>query len=338
VILVLHLIGAVFLFAVTRVTSFGAVYALMLAYCICYFPTISLTTSLSLRHLPDARRFPLVRVFGTIGWIAIGLTIGRLRMDASPTPFLFASAVSLVMSAFCLLLPHTPPESKGRPVTAREILGLDALVLLKERSFLVFIVASILACIPLTFYFSFTNTFLNEAGVANAAGKMTLGQLSEVGVMVLMPWIFRRAGVKAILLLGLATWSIRYAALAYGNAGDRVWMFYLAILVHGVCYDFFFMTGQLYTDQKAPSHLRSTAQGFYMFVTYGVGMLVGSLLSGGALDYFTNGTRNWTGFWMSSSLAAFALFLVFALFLRGGGMIRNREPDPQSEKMLIDRE
>jgi nucleoside transporter len=338
VILVLHLIGAVFLFAVTRVTSFGAVYALMLAYCICYFPTISLTTSLSLRHLPDARRFPLVRVFGTIGWIAIGLTIGRLRMDASPTPFLFASAVSLVMSAFCLLLPHTPPESKGRPVTAREILGLDALVLLKERSFLVFIVASILACIPLTFYFSFTNTFLNEAGVANAAGKMTLGQLSEVGVMVLMPWIFRRAGVKAILLLGLATWSIRYAALAYGNAGDRVWMFYLAILVHGVCYDFFFMTGQLYTDQKAPSHLRSTAQGFYMFVTYGVGMLVGSLLSGGALDYFTNGTRNWTGFWMSSSLAAFALFLVFALFFRGGGMIRNREPDPQSEKMLIDRE
>ena len=338
VILVLHLIGAVFLFAVTRVTSFGAVYGLMLAYCLCYFPTISLTTSLALRHLPDARRFPLVRVFGTIGWIVIGLTIGRLKMDASPTPFLFASAVSLVMSAFCLLLPHTPPESKGRPVTAREILGLDALVLLKQRSFLVFIVASILACIPLTFYFSFTNTFLNEAGVVNAAGKMTLGQLSEVGVMILMPWIFRRAGVKAILLLGLATWSIRYAALAYGNAGDRVWMFYLAILVHGVCYDFFFMTGQLYTDQKAPSHLRSTAQGFYMFVTYGMGMLVGSLLSGGALDYFTNGTRNWTGFWMSSSLAAFALFLVFALFFRGGGMIRNREPDPQSEKMLIDRE
>jgi len=343
VILVLHLIGAGFLFAVTRVTSFGAVYALMLAYCICYFPTISLTTSLSLRHLPDARRFPLVRVFGTIGWIAIGLTIGRLRMDASPTPFLFASAVSLVMSAFCLLLPHTPPESKGRSMTAREILGLDALVLLKERSFLVFIVASILACIPLTFYFSFTNAFLNEAGVLNAAGKMTLGQLSEVGVMVLMPWIFRRAGVKAILLLGLATWSIRYAALAYGNAGDRVWMFYLAILVHGVCYDFFFMTGQLYTDQEAPAHLRSTAQGFYMFVTYGVGMFVGSMLSGSAVDYFTTSTqpvlvRNWTGFWMSSSLAAFALFLVFALFFRGGGMIRNREPDPRSEKILVDRE
>lgn len=343
VILVLHLIGAGFLFAVTRVTSFGAVYALMLAYCICYFPTISLTTSLSLRHLSDPRRFPLVRVFGTIGWIAIGLTIGRLRMDASPTPFLFASAVSLVMSAFCLLLPHTPPESKGRAVTAREILGLDALVLLKERSFLVFIVASILACIPLTFYFSFTNAFLNEAGVVNAAGKMTLGQLSEVGVMVLMPWIFRRAGVKAILLLGLATWSIRYAALAYGNAGDRVWMFYLAILVHGVCYDFFFMTGQLYTDQEAPAHLRSTAQGFYMFVTYGVGMFVGSMLSGGAVDYFTTSTqpvlvRNWTGFWMSSSVAAFALFLVFALFFRGGGMIRNREPDPRSEKMLVDSE
>jgi len=343
VILVLHLIGAGFLFAVTRVTSFAAVYSIMLAYCLCYFPTISLTTSLSLRHMSDARRFPLVRVFGTIGWIVIGVTIGRLRMEASPTPFLFAAAVSLVMSAFCLLLPHTPPESKGRAVSAREILGLDALVLLKERSFLVFIVASILACIPLTFYFSFTNAFLNEAGVVNAAGKMTLGQLSEVGMMLLMPWVFRRVSVKGILLLGLGAWSIRYAALAYGNAGDRMWMFYLAILVHGVCYDFFFMTGQLYTDQEAPAHLRSTAQGFYMFVTYGMGMLVGSLLSGGALDYFTTATqpvlvRNWTGFWMSSSVAAFALFLVFALFFRGGRMIRSREPDLQSEKILIDRE
>jgi nucleoside transporter len=338
VILVLHLIGAGFLFAVTRVTSFAAVYSIMLVYCLCYFPTIALTTSLALRHMSDARRFPLVRVFGTIGWIAIGLTIGRLRIETSATPFLIAAVASLVMSAFCLLLPHTPPESKGRAITAREILGLDALVLLKERSFLVFIVASILACIPLTFYFSFTNAFLNEAGVVNAAGKMTLGQLSEVGMMLLMPWIFRRVSVKGILLLGLGAWSIRYAALAYGNAGDRMWMFYLAILVHGVCYDFFFMTGQLYTDQEAPLHLRSTAQGFYMFVTYGVGMLAGSLLSGGALDYFTNGTRNWIGFWMSSSMGAFALFLVFALFFRGGRMIRSREPEPRSEKMLVDRE
>ena len=161
--------------------------------------------------------------------------------------------------------------------------------------------------------------------------------------MLLMPWVFRRVSVKGILLLGLGAWSIRYAALAYGNAGDRMWMFYLAILVHGVCYDFFFMTGQLYTDQEAPPHLRSTAQGFYMFVTYGLGMLIGSLLSGGALDYFTTATQpvlahNWIGFWMSSSVAAFALFLVFALFFRGGRMIRSREPDLQSEKMLIDRE
>ena len=330
VILVLHLIGAGFLFAVTRVTSFASVYALMLAYCLCYFPTIALTTSITLRNTGNARNFPLIRVFGTIAWIIIGQIIGNLGIEASATPFLIAAAGSLVMSLFCLALPHTPPENKGRAITAREILGVDALVMLKQRSFLIFIVASILACIPLTFYFSFTNAYLNEVGVINAAGKMTLGQISEVGMMLLMPWVFRRVSVKGILLLGLAAWSVRYALLAHGNAADRMWMFYLAILVHGVCYDFFFMTGQLYTDQEAPAQLRNTAQGFFIFVTYGVGMFIGSMLSGIAVDFFTTSTaptlvRNWTGFWTSSSVAAGTLFLVFALFFHGGGMIRNRE-------------
>jgi MFS family permease len=212
----------------------------------------------------------------------------------------------------------------------RQLLGLDALVMLKDRSFSVFLIASILACIPLTFYFSFTNAFLNDVGVVNAAGKMTLGQLSEVGVMLLMPWIFRRVSVRGILLLGLATWSIRYALLAYGNAADRMWMFYLAIIVHGVCYDFFFITGQLYTDGEAPASLRNTAQGLYTFVTYGIGMFVGSLLSGVGVDFFTTGAgsgvvRNWTGFWMTSGLGALALFLVFAIFFRSRRTVGNKE-------------
>jgi nucleoside transporter len=343
VILVLHLIGAIFLFLITRVTSFAAVYTLMLVYCLCYFPTIALTTSLTLRNTTDARRFPLIRVFGTIGWIVIGQIIGRLGIEASATPFLIASVMSIVMSTYCLALPHTPPENKGRAMSVRDILGLDALVMLKERSYLVFVIGSILACIPLTFYFSFTNTYLNDVGVVNAAGKMTLGQFSEVVMMLLMPFVFRRLSVKGILLLGLAAWFIRYALLAYGNASDRMWMFYVAILIHGVCYDFFFMTGQLYTDQEAPPNLRNTAQGFFIFVTYGIGMFLGSMLSGAAVDFFTTHTggvvaRNWTGFWMISSVGALALFLVFALFFRSRRFIQSKETDLTAPPRLAESE
>ena len=322
----LHLAGAVFLYLVTRTSSFGVIYALMFAYCLCYFPTLALTTSITLKNVADTRRFPLFRVFGTLGWIAVGLAIGKLRIEASSAPFLIAAAGSVIMSVFCLFLPHTPPENKGRSISAREVLGLDALVMLKDRSYATFLIASTLACVPLTFYFSFTNAYLNEAGVVNAAGKMTLGQFSEVLIMLSMPWIFRRLSVRGILLLGLAAWAIRYVLLAYGNASDRMWMFYLAIMIHGVCYDFFFTTGQLYTDQEAPGDLRNTAQGLYTFVTYGLGMFLGSLLSGAAVDFFTTGSggklvRNWTGFWLSSSIASLVLFLVFAALFRSRQMV-----------------
>ena len=318
----LHLIGAILLYLVTRVTDFATVYALMLVYCMCYFPTIALTNSLTFRQLTDAGgEFPFIRMFGTIGWIAIGLTIGNMGVETTSTPFLLAAGVSVVMSAFCLTLPHTPPAGKGEKITARSLLGLDALVMLKKRPYLVFVVASILACIPLTFYFSFTNAYLNEIGVVNAAGKMTLGQVSEVGVMLLMPLIFRRITVRGVLILGLACWSLRYGLLAFGNAGAGVWMFYLAILLHGFCYDFFFVTGQLYTDQEAPAHLRGTAQGFLTFLTYGVGMFIGSLLSGVSLDFFTNRTagavtHNWTAFWLGCGGGALAILALVAIFFQ----------------------
>lgn len=318
----LHLIGAVILYFVTRVTGFASVYALMLLYCLCFFPTIGLTNSLTLRQLTDTgRQFPFIRMFATIGWIAIGLTIGYLRVEKTATQFLLAAGASLAMSAFCLTLPHTPPAGKGLKITAGSLLGLDALVMLKRRPYFVFVVASILACIPLTFYFSFTNAYLNEVGVVNAAGKMTLGQVSEVGVMLLMPLIFRRITVRGVLMLGLACWSLRYGLLAYGNAGAGVWMFYVAILLHGFCYDFFFMTGQLYTDQEAPAHLRGTAQGFLTFLTYGVGMFIGSLLSGVSLDFFTNRgggavTHNWTAFWLGCGGGALAILALVAIFFQ----------------------
>ncbi len=332
----LHLLGALFLYLVTRTASFGAVYALMFIYCLCYFPTLALTTSITLKNVPDARRFPLIRVFGTLGWIVIGLSIGKLGIEASPVPFLIASAGSVAMAVFCLFLPHTPPPNKGRVMSVRQVLGFDALVMLKDRAYSVFLIASVLACIPLTFYFSFTNAFLNDVGVVNAAGKMTLGQFSEVFVMLAMPFIFKRVSVRGILLLGLVAWSVRYALLAYGNANDRMWMFYLAIIIHGVCYDFFFMTGQLYTDQEAPASSRNTAQGMYTFLTYGVGMFIGSLLSGGAVDFFTTKTkegllRNWTGFWTSSSAAALLLFLVFAFLFKSRRMIQKQETETLAE-------
>ena len=236
-----------------------------------------------------------------------------------------------MMSLFSLTLPHTPPPSKGQKVTLRRVLGLDALVMLKRPSFAVFAIASILACIPLTFYFSFTNAYLNSLHVPNAAGKMALGQASEVVMMLLMPFILRRVSVRGILLMGLLAWSVRYVLLAYGNPDSAIWMFYVAILLHGICYDFFFMTGQLYTDQEAPSNLRSAAQGLITFLTYGVGMLIGSLISGRTVDYFSHtvGTevvRDWRAFWMTSALSAFVILVLVAVFFRSRAKIEATPP------------
>jgi nucleoside transporter len=263
VLAVLYILGAILMYLVTQVQSFGSVYTLVLAFCLCYFPTIALTNSITMQQVSDpGRDFPPIRVMGTLGWIAINNVVGLMRIEAAATQFLLASGACVVMAIYSLVaLPHTPPPARGKQVSARQLLGLDALAMMKDRSYLVFVIASILACIPLTFYYSFTNAFLNDVGVVNAAGKMTLGQVSEVALMLAMPIIFRYFSVRGILLSGLLAWGIRYVLLAYGNAGPGMWMFYIAILLHGICYDFFFVTGQLYTDQEAPAHLRSTAQG-----------------------------------------------------------------------------
>ena len=318
----LHLIGAGLLYAVTQMHSFGLVYGIMFIYCLCYFPTVALSNSLALTQMKDAGRdFPLIRVWGTLGWIVIVNVVGWLKVEDKSTQFMIAAGASLLMAIFSLTLPHTPPPNKGQAITFSRVLGLDALVILKDPSFLVFVIASILACIPLTFYFSFTNAYLNDVHVENAAGKMSLGQASEVIMMILMPFIFRKVTVKGILIAGLLAWTLRYALLAYGNPGSGMWMFYLAILLHGVCYDFFFMTGQLYTDMVAPPNLRAAAQGLIIFLTYGVGMFIGSMLSGSAVDYFTRTvggvvTRDWQAFWLTSSAGAGVILLMLLFFFR----------------------
>ncbi len=329
----LHLVGAVLLYTVTRLTTFGPIYAVMLAYCLCYFPTIALTNTLALKQMKDAgREFPIIRLFGTIGWIAVGIALSQLKIEKTAGMFLLGAAASVVMALYSLTLPHTPPAGAGEPVTARALLGLDALVMLRDRNYLIFILAMILGCIPLTFYFSFTNDYLTQKGVQNVAGTMTIGQGSEILAMLLMPLVFRKMSVRAIIMLGLLSWSIRYGLLAYGNAGAGMWMFYLAIALHGVCFDFFFMTGQLFADQEAPNHLRVTAQGFLTFVTYGVGMFIGSLLSGVALDWFTTksgGTdvHDWRAFWLSSAAGSAVILIMVTVFFRSRTRIESKRPE-----------
>ena len=315
----LYIIGAVLLFLVTQVQSFWAVYGLVLAFCLCYFPTIALTNSLTMQNVADpGRDFPPIRVMGTLGWIGINLAVGFLRIEADASQFLLAAAASVVMAIYSLVaLPHTPPRARGQKASARQILGLDALAMMKDRSYLVFVIASILACIPLTFYFSFTNAYLNDIGVVNAAGKMTLGQVSEVGLMLAMPLVFRLLSVRSILLAGLLAWGVRYLLLGYGNPGSGVWMFYAAILLHGICYDFFFVTGQIYVDTKAPGDLRAAAQGFIAFVTLGVGMFIGSWASGRVVDAFATGAEHdWHRIWMVPAGGAAFVLVLFALFFR----------------------
>jgi nucleoside transporter len=285
-------------------------------------PTLALSNSISFHQMTDpGREFPPIRVLGTIGWIVAGLIIGTLGLEATAVPMRIAGGASIVLGLFCLVLPHTPPQ-KGSHATLRDVLGLDALKLVGERSFGIFVLGSFLICIPLQFYYAFANLFLNELKVVNAAGKMTLGQGSEIFFMLVMPWFFRRLGVKYMLLVGMAAWAARYVLFAYGNNAELVWMLYAGILLHGVCYDFFFVTGQIYVDRRAPTDLRAAAQGFIAFVTLGVGMFIGSWVSGRVVDLFriagpaSNAGHAWDRIWLVPAGGAAAVLVLFALFFR----------------------
>jgi nucleoside transporter len=317
----LHVIGAAVLFWASTQTAFGPFYAVLLAYALCFMPTLALSNAISFRQMQDtAREFPAVRVLGTIGWIVAGLLVGTIGVEATAVPMRIAAAASLLLGLFCLALPHTPPATTASRVTIRDVLGLDALRLLRDRSFATFVIGSFLICIPLQFYYTFANPFLNELNVTNAAGKMTLGQMSEIGFMLVMPWFFRRLGVKYMLLVGMAAWAARYLLFATGNNGSLVWMLYAGILLHGICYDFFFVTGQIYVDRKAPADLRSAAQGLIAFVTLGVGMFVGSLVSGRVVDAFVlpgePPAHAWDRIWTVPAAGALAVLVLFALFFR----------------------
>lgn len=318
----LYVISAVLVYAVTKVTTFPAVFGLMLGFCLCYFPTVSLTNSIAMQSLKDpGRDFPPIRTLGTFGFIVVVSVVSLYKWEASSMQFALSAIAAVVMAVYSIaVLPHTPPPARGQQITWQRAIGLDTLSMMKDRNFAVFIIASILACIPLTFYYSFANAYLNDLHVNNAGFMMTLGQWAELVMLLAMPALFRIFSIRGVLLIGLASWAIRYLLLGYGDAGPGIWMFYLAILLHGACYDFFFVAGQLYTDQEAPSHLRSSAQGFILFVTYGIGMYVGSVLSGVARDYFPT----WQAFWLSSAMMSAAIFLLVLFFFRAKVMIRGK--------------
>ena len=319
---VLHLFSAVMLFLAGRQGDFGPFFVFALLAMISFMPTLALANSISFRRLTSPeRQFPAIRVFGTIGWIVAGLLIGWLGWEAGgalENTFVMAAIGSALLGVYAFTLPHTPPEPGQGRITVRDVLGLDALALLKSRSYLVFFLASILICIPLAFYYNFTNLYLNEIGVKSAAAVQSLGQLSEALFLLIMPLMLKKLGVKRTLLIGMLAWALRYALFAFGDAGSLLWLVIIGLVLHGVCYDFFFVAGQIYTDRFAPKHVRSAAQGLISLATYGVGLLIGSLISGPIVDAFlaADGTHDWRAIWLIPAALAVGVALFFAALFR----------------------
>jgi nucleoside transporter len=314
---VLHLIGGVLLYLATTVDN-SSFYWVILIYSLLYMPTIALSNSVAFAQMTDpGKQFPWIRVFGTLGWIAAGLIISKLGIEKTAGTFHVAAGVSAILGFISFILPNTPPKGAGTKTDLGAILGKDAFVLLKEKSYLVFFVAAILICIPLSFYYGFSNPFLNELGLENVAGKMTMGQMSEALFILAIPFMFNKIGVKKMLILGMSAWVLRYICFAYGTL-DASWMLYAGIILHGICYDFFFVTGYMYTEKAAGQTIKNAAQGLFTFATYGVGMFIGTWYSGFVVDQhkLSEAQHAWTSIWLTPAAIAGAVLIAFVLFFK----------------------
>lgn len=325
---ILHLAGAGLMFFMFRADSFANFYPFVFLYMLIYMPTLALVNSVSFNQMKDpAKEFSSIRVWGTIGWIAAGLMISYFFMWDSPAAldsgmlkntFLMSAISSVVLGVFCFTLPPTPPQAAtGEKRSISEILGLDALKLLKNRDFAIFFISSVLISIPLAFYYQNANPFLTEVGLSNPTGKMTIGQVSEVLFLLMLPFFFKKFGLKTTLMVGMFAWVIRYVFFAFGDAGSGTYLLIMGIALHGICYDFFFVSGQIYTDSKAGPRFKSAAQGLITLATYGFGMLVGFWIAGIVSDaYLTDGTHEWKYIWLIPSAIALVVTILFMVFFK----------------------
>jgi nucleoside transporter len=320
---VLHILGALLLFIATMIQDNTIFYVVILIYSLLYMPTIALSNSIAFAQMRDpGKQFPWIRVFGTVGWIVAGLLIGALAIEKTSNTFVMAAGVSALLGLLSFALPNTPPVGK-KSATASSALGTEAFVLFRDKPYLIFFIAAILVCIPLSFYYGFANLFLNEAGMTNAAGKMILGQVSEALFILAIPFLFNSIGVKKMLMLGMVAWILRYVCFAYGDSGTNLWMLYAGIILHGICYDFFFVTGYMYTEKKAGEKIKNAAQGLFTFATYGVGMFIGTWFSGFVTNHYTtNNVHDWKSIWFVPAYVAVAVIVYFLLFFKEKKEIR----------------
>ena len=314
---VLNILGAIILFFLIQVKEAGHFFWWILAYCLTFAPTIALTSSIAMTHMDDpAKQFPVIRVMGTIAWFVVTNFVSYLNAGDQSTIFYISMIASIVLGLYSFILPNTPPKATDKP-TFLKIIGADAFVMFKDRSFLIFFISSILICIPLSFYYAMANPSLTDSGMTHVESKMSLGLLSEFLFMLAIPFAMRRFGVKWIMIVGLIGWIIRFYLFSNGNATSGIWMLYVAILLHGLCFDFFFVSGMIYTDAKAGEKIKSQAQGLISLATYGIGMYIGSVLAGKVTEMYTiDNIRNWSAIWMVPAGIAAVVLVLFLLFFR----------------------
>ncbi len=313
---ILSLVGAVILYILSGIKDADTFIWVILAYCITFAPSMALTTSIAMQQVTNTEKdFPAIRVMGTIAWIAVSNLIGHYHWGGTDMIFKISMAAAALLGVFSFFLPNTPPKP-NQSTSFAAILGLNAFKLFRDRSFTIFFISSLLICIPLSFYYALANPSLTDAGMTNVENKMSLGQASEVIFMLLIPLAFARLGVKWMLIVGLLAWIVRFIGFGYGDISSE-WLLYLAIILHGVCYDFFFVTGQIYTDSKAGDKYRSSAQGLIAIATYGIGMGIGSSIAGFVVDMYTeNGIKNWTSIWMVPAGITAVVLVLFVLFFK----------------------
>ncbi len=315
----MHLLGAVLLLLASRATTFQFFYPALLLYTLSYAPTMALSNSLSFHQMEDpGKQFPGVRVLGTIGWIVANNVIGWLGYTLTVEQLYVGAAASLMLGLYSFTLPHVPP-GKAKKASLKELVGLDALSLFKSRAFATLMIASVLIFIPVSFYFGFTATFMSDIGINPDVipNRISMGQMAEILFILILPFFITRFGVKRVLFVGITAWLIRFLLFANGNAGSGVWMIYTGIILHGICYDFFVVTGQIFVDKKAPDHLKSSAQGLITFATYGLGMFIGTWFAGRTIDTLTtNGVADWVKIWYVPTVIAAVVLLIFIFLFR----------------------